>query len=76
MSVKMLDTVVLREDLPAHGLKRGDVGAVVAVYSPEALEVEFVTASGNTQAVVTLRTKQIRPVGPKDILAVRQPDAA
>jgi len=30
-----------------------DVGAVVQVYSEYAVEVEFVTASGRTQALVT-----------------------
>jgi hypothetical protein len=76
MPVKVLDTVVMKADLPSHCLKRGDVGAVVQVYSPDAIEVEFVTASGHTQAVVTLRVDEVRPVGPRDILAVRQLDAA
>lgn len=76
MALSELDTVVLKIDLPQHGLKKGDVGAVVEVYGPDAVEVEFVTASGHTQALVTLSTDQARPVGPKDILAVRQLDAA
>lgn len=76
MTLKVLDTVVMKADLPSHGLKRGDVGAVVQVYSSDAIEVEFVTASGHTQAVVTLRVDEVRPVGPRDILAVRQLDAA
>lgn len=70
------DTVVMKIDMPSHGLKGGDVGAVVQVYSDDAVEVEFVTASGRTQALVMLATSSIRPVGPKDILAVRQLDAA
>ena len=76
MAFKTLDTVVVTCDLPGHGLKRGDIGAIVQVYSPDAVEVEFVTASGHTQAVVTLGTHQIRPVGSRDLLAVRQLDAA
>jgi hypothetical protein len=76
MAFKELDTVVVVADLAQLGLKRGDVGAVVQVYSPETIEVEFVMASGHTQAVVTLGTHQVRPVGPKDLLAVRQLDAA
>ena len=76
MAYRTLDTVVMTTDLPSHGLKRGDIGAVVQVYSPEAVEVEFVTASGHTQAVVTLSTHQIRPVGSRDLLSVRQLDAA
>jgi Domain of unknown function (DUF4926) len=76
MFFKTLDTVVVTADLPSHGLKRGDVGAVVQVYSTDAVEVEFVTATGRTQAVVTLSTHQLRPVGSRDLLAVRQLDAA
>ena len=76
MGISELDTVVLKDDLPHHGLKKGDVGAVVEVYAPDAFEVEFVTASGHTQALVTLTTDKVRPVGRKDILAVRQLDAA
>ena len=76
MPFKTLDTVVVTADLPSHGLKRGDIGAIVQVYSSDAVEVEFVTASGHTQAVVTLGTDQIRPVGARDLLAVRQLDAA
>lgn len=76
MSIKELDTVVLETDLSSHDLKRGDIGAVVQIYSSEAIEVEFVTASGHTQALITLTPSQIRPIGPKDIPAVRQLDAA
>jgi hypothetical protein len=66
-----LDTVALERDLPAHGLRRGDLGAVVHVHSPEVVEVEFVRASGETQALVTLATKDVRGVGDDDLLAVR-----
>ena len=76
MRFKELDTVVVVTDLPALSLKQGDIGAVVHVHSSEAVEVEFVTASGHTQSVVTLETKLLRPVGPKDLLAVRKLDAA
>jgi hypothetical protein len=33
MSFKEFDTVVMKADMPSHGLKIGDVGAVVQVYS-------------------------------------------
>jgi len=46
MSFKEFDTVVMKADMPSHGLKSGDVGAVVQLYSADAIEVEFVTASG------------------------------
>jgi hypothetical protein len=75
MRFREFDTVVLKADMPSHGLKTGDVGAVVQVYSENAVEGEFVTASGRTQALVTLATASIRSVSPK-VLAVRQFDAA
>jgi hypothetical protein len=46
MKAHALDTVVLQRDLPERGLRRGDLGAVVEVYEPEGIEVEFVRASG------------------------------
>jgi hypothetical protein len=63
MDFKQLDTVVLDRDLPESGLRKGDLGAVVQTYEPDGLEVEFVTASGQTQAVVTLRLTDVRAVG-------------
>lgn len=71
MKYKLLDTVVLDRDLAEHGLRSGDLGAVVEVYEPDGLEVEFVTASGKTQALVTLNVKDVRPVQDSDLIAVR-----
>ena len=71
MNFQPLDTVVLVHDLPAHGLKAGDLGAVVEVYPPDALEVEFVTASGRTTALVTLKPEDLRPISDSDLVAVR-----
>ena len=68
---KLLDTVALTQDLPAASLRKGDVGAVVEVLSPDAYEVEFVAASGRTQALVTVSDSQIRALGDKDLIAVR-----
>lgn len=71
MTVKELDSVVLDRDIPEQGLRKGDLGAVVRVYSPEYLEVEFVRASGRTQALVSLSTADVRQVRDEDLLAVR-----
>jgi len=68
---RRLDVVVLEKDLPTHGLKRGDLGAVVELYEPDGLEVEFVTASGRTEALVTLKEADVRPVVENDLVAVR-----
>lgn len=71
MTFATLDTVVLVRDLPEHGLKTGDLGAVVEVYPPDGLEVEFVTASGRTTALVTLRSTDVRPISDSDLITVR-----
>jgi hypothetical protein len=71
MTFQPLDTVVLERDLPEHGLRRGDLGAVVVVYAPDGLEVEFVAASGRTQAVVTLKATDVRAVVEGELIAVR-----
>jgi len=71
MSFKKLETVVLKHDLPTHGLCEGDLGAIVELYPPDGLEVEFVTASGKTQAVVTLSELDVRQIGDQDLVAVR-----
>ncbi|MFI5395379.1 MAG: DUF4926 domain-containing protein [Candidatus Binatia bacterium] len=71
MTYQLLDTVVLDRDLVQYGLRKGDLGAVVEVYDTEAIEVEFVRASGRTQAVVTLATDDVRPVLDDDLVAVR-----
>jgi hypothetical protein len=66
-----LDVVVLTRDVPEHGLRLGDLGAVVEVYGPGSLGVEFVVASGRTQALVTLCPQDVRPVADDDLVAVR-----
>lgn len=67
---KLLDTVALTHDLPAAGLRRGDLGAVVEVLAPDALEVEFVAASGRTQALLTLGVEDVRHVGDRDLISL------
>lgn len=76
MNIKVLDAVVLKKDIPLHGLRQGDIGAVVEVYGAEGVEVEFVTGSGSTQALLTLNQTDIRTIKASEILAVRPLDAA
>ncbi len=71
MTLALLDTVVLKLDLPEHGLRAGDLGAVVELYGSDGIEVEFVRASGQTKALVTLKTADVRSVGESDMLTVR-----
>jgi len=65
-------SVVLTEAIPSAGLEAGDVGVVVHVHrNGEAYEVEFLTLDGNTIAVETLTTRQIRAASNRDIPHVR-----
>lgn len=67
------DGVVLTCDLPDLGLVRGDVGAVVHVCGQgAAFEVAFVTLSGETPEIATLDAAQLRPVGRRDVMYVRE----
>lgn len=71
MAFAVLDTVVLKRDLPDHGLRAGDLGAVVELYGAAGIEVEFVMPSGQTKALVTLKMSDVRSLGDGDILTVR-----
>ena len=72
-TIKELDSVALTNDLPAHGLKRGDVGTAVLVHGDgEAFEVEFVGYDGHTIALLTLERAQVRPLDTHDIPHVRE----
>lgn len=72
MSFKLLDSVVLKKDLPRLGLKRDDLGTIVELYEPDGVEVEFLTLTGKTKAVVTLTNRDLRPIGDDDLHAVRR----
>jgi hypothetical protein len=71
MMHKLLDTVALTHDHLEAGLRKGDVGAVVEVLGPDVYEVEFVAASGRTQAVITLESGEVRALGDQDLISVR-----
>lgn len=55
------DTVVLLRDYENEGVKRGDIGAIVMVYTEpnEAYEVEFVDENGNMKAQIVLPPDEI-----------------
>ena len=68
---KLLDTVALTNDHLEAGLRKGDVGAVVELLDQDSYEVEFVAASGRTQALITLAGSEVRALGDKDLISVR-----
>ena len=74
MPFRELDTVVVVRDIPEQGLHAGDLGAVVQLYPPDALDVEFVRVNGRTEALRTLSVHDVRPVRGDDVRAVRPSD--
>lgn len=72
MKFKKLECVVLKHDIPEHGLRAGDLGTVVEVYPESGVEVEFVKGSGATQALLTLSKRDIRKIESDDLLATRR----
>ncbi|WP_159469099.1 DUF4926 domain-containing protein [Dyadobacter sp. 3J3] len=72
-NIKEFDKIILNDDLPQSGLKKGDIGNVVMVYNDgEGYEVEFLTVDGKTVAVETLLAPQIRKISHREIPHVRE----
>lgn len=63
--------MVLAKDIPEHQLKTGDIGAVVGCYGAEVVEVEFLSGSDRTIAVVTVQSRLVRD---KSIAGRYRPD--
>jgi hypothetical protein len=50
--LELLSVVALIEEMPAHGLLRGQVGTIVERLAPGIYEVEFSDDAGNTYALI------------------------
>lgn len=60
--IKELDVVTLTRDIQEHGLTKGSKGAVVHCYADgQGFEVEFVSETGETIALLTLERADIQP---------------
>ena len=71
--IKEHDCVVLTKNLPEEGLEAGDIGTVVHIHKGgEGYEVEFMTLTGDTVAVVTLLPTQLRPLNRRDLAHARE----
>ena len=57
--ISPLSVVALLEDLPQHGLVRGQVGTVVEQLGPEAYEIEFSDDNGRSYASLGLPASQL-----------------
>ena len=70
--IEELEDMILTCDLPEHGLAKGDIGTVVLLHKEaKGYEVEFTTLDGETVAIVTLMSGQVRPSKPREIAHVR-----
>jgi hypothetical protein len=67
------DCVVLTDAVPDADLEAGDIGTVIHVHAGGAgYEVEFMTLTGRTLAVVTLHPAQLRAIHARDVAHVRE----
>jgi hypothetical protein len=65
--------VVLDAEPPHDKLSRGDVGTVVHVYKDgKGFEVEFVDGGGQTVALVTVGSDDVRPIQAGELLHTRK----
>jgi hypothetical protein len=70
--IQELDRVVLTTALPSLGLEAGDIGTVVLIHDGGAgFEVEFVKLDGETHAVTTLASDDVRPIDRNEIAHAR-----
>ena len=71
--IRELDVVVLKRDIPESRLKAGDVGTVVLEHAEgRGFEVEFLTLTGDTVAVVTVSSDAVRAVDEGEIAHARR----
>lgn len=68
---ELFDLVALQRDVAGKNLRAGDVGTVVELLNGPAVVLEFVEASGDTRAVMTVEEAHLRKVEPDEMLAVR-----
>jgi hypothetical protein len=57
--IEMHSVVALLEDVPEHGLVRGQVGTVVESWASGVYEVEFSDEEGRAYAMAALRAEQL-----------------
>ncbi|MEH2126093.1 DUF4926 domain-containing protein [Nostoc sp.] len=70
--IQELDRVILTSNIPEYSLEEGDIGTVVLVHQGgKGYEVEFVTLDGETVAIVSLHSIQVRPIGRREIARSR-----
>jgi len=81
VAYELFTRVALKQDLPEHNLRAGDVATVVEehVGRPDqetGYSLEVFNAVGETITVITVRESQIEPLNGNEVLHVRQLDEA
>jgi len=81
MPLEMFQRGILTVDLPAEGLRAGDVGTIVERHEAPGVRdvgysVEFFDMTGQTVAVVTVPASSLREPTPQDLPSVRVLSAA
>lgn len=75
MPFELFTEVILTADLPAEGLKAGDVGVIVERHEVPGLEdgysVEFMDMTGHTVAVPVVPQSRLRMPARSDLPSVR-----
>ncbi len=76
MTYELFTRIALKDDLPAYGLRKGDVATIVEYHEGKSgqepgYSLEVFNAVGDTVAVVTVRASQIEPLTTSELLHVR-----
>ena len=76
MTYDLCTRIALKEDLPAHNLRKGDVVTIVEYHrgvpgQESGYSLEVFNAVGETVAVVTVRESQIEALPADELLHVR-----
>ena len=70
--IRELDRVVLTKRMEKLNLEAGDIGTIVLVHEGgKGFEVEFVKLDGETYAVTTVMSDEVRPIRRNDIAHAR-----
>ena len=70
--IKEHEEIVLAEDLPRYGLKRGDIGTVIDIHQGgKGYSLEFVALDGETLAIATVNANQVRQIRKNEIAQAR-----
>jgi hypothetical protein len=81
MTYELYSQIALSEDIPEHGLKRGDVARVVETIPPESANptsyvLEVFNALGESMNVIIVSANQIEPLQNDEYFTVRHMEMA